>query len=70
MKEWEALVTEEAQTFGLDPIVLKYEVQRELTLRAARRIADKADPATIMRIEHVIVDSGPEGGPAETTLPK
>ncbi len=39
----EVLLAKEAQAFGLDLAVLKAEVQRELTVRAAGRIADKVE---------------------------
>ena len=42
----EAWLAKEVQAFGLDPVVLKAEVQRELTSRAAKRIADKVEKAT------------------------
>ena len=39
----EVLLAREAQAFGLDPVALKDQVRRELTLRAAKRIADKVE---------------------------
>ena len=40
-----ASLAKEVQTFELDPVVLEAEVQRELTARAVKRIADKVEKA-------------------------
>jgi hypothetical protein len=44
MKEkLESWIAEEAKPLGLDAIALRYEVRRELTMRAAQRIATKVE---------------------------